>query len=189
MRPASIGEPAGLPRRLADARRAVAHLRPDASRVFSVADTPTGSAPRKTVMNENLKMLLVDDDQSLVLLLTPLIRKFFAEGVALTEMTDPVAAKHWIGENVPDLVLTDLEMPLVNGFEILRCAKRRNPYCQVIVYSGHFSAEALCLALKLEAADYLPKSAGPEDLLRALENARCRLIRWMRALPATAACL
>ncbi len=190
MRPTNTDEWAGPPRGLAGARRAETHLRRDGSRAFAVADIFTGPISREeTVMREKVRMLLVDDDESLVLLLTPLISKFFAERVALTEMTDPVAAKHWIGENAPDLVLTDLQMPTVDGFEILRCAKRQNPYCQVIIHSGHFSAEALRLALKLEAADYLPKSAGPDDLLHSLEYAYRRNIRWMQALPVDTACL
>ncbi len=133
-------------------------------------------------MDENLKMLLVDDDDSVVRALTALIGRAFQGRVDLTAMTDPVAAESWVNSNSPDLVLTDLEMPVVDGFEILECARRRNPYCQVIIHSGHFSPEALHRALKLEATDYVPKSAGPKELLDVLEHAYRRVIRWTQAL-------
>lgn len=133
-------------------------------------------------MDENLKMLLVDDDESVVRWLTVVIGRAFQGRVDLTALTDPVAAESWANSNSPDLVLTDLEMPVVDGFEILKCAKRRNPYCQVIIHSGHFSAEALHRALKLEAADYISKSVGSKELLDVLEHAYRRNIRWKQAL-------
>ncbi len=80
-------------------------------------------------MDENLKMLLVDDDGAIVRSLTALIGCTFQGRVDVTALTDPVAAESWANSNSPDLVLTDLEMPVVDGFEILECAKRRNPYC------------------------------------------------------------
>ncbi len=133
-------------------------------------------------MGENLKMLLVDDDEFMVRSLTMLIGRTFRGRIDLTALTDPVAAESWANGNSPDLVVTDLEMPVVDGFETLKSAKRRNPYCQVIIHSGHFSPEALRRALKLEATDYIPKSAGPRELLDVLEHAYRRIIRWTQAL-------
>ncbi len=133
-------------------------------------------------MDENLKMLLIDDDEFMVRSLAMLIGHTFQGRIDLTAATDPVVAESWTNSNSPDLVLTDLEMPEVDGFEILKCAKRRNPYCQVIIHSGHFSPEALRRALKLEATDYIPKSAGPKELLDVLEHAYRRIIRWTQAL-------
>ncbi len=133
-------------------------------------------------MDENLKMLLVDDDESMVRSLAVLIGRAFRGRIDLTALTDPVAAESWVNRNSPDLVVTDLEMPVVDGFEILKCAKRRNPYCQVIIHSGHFSPEALLLALELEATDYISKSAGPKELLDVLEHAYRRTVRWTQAL-------
>ena len=138
------------------------------------------------VMDENLKMLLVDDDESVVRWLTVVIGRAFQGRIDLTALTDPLAAKSWIDRNSPELVVTDLEMPLVDGFEILRCVKQRNPFSQVILHSGHFSAEALRLALKLEAADYVQKCADSKELCDALEHAHRRVIRWTQALAGVA---
>jgi DNA-binding NtrC family response regulator len=160
------------------------------SRTYGIVDNFSDRSYHQagSVMVKSLEMLLIDDDPSLVPLIAMMIRRFFAERVALTEMTDPVAAKEWIETNAPDLVLTDQQMPEVDGFEILKSAKKRNPYCQVVIYSGHFSDEALCLALRLGATDYVSKTAVPEELLQILDHAHRRVLRWMQALPATTAC-
>ena len=134
-------------------------------------------------MAEDIKMLIVDDDESMVRLLTRLISDSFDGRVALNGMIDPVAATHWIEEMSPELVVTDLEMPKVDGIEILKCAKKRNPYCQVIIHSGHLSIAILGEAIELGASDYVPKSLDQEGLLHSLEYAWCRLQRWRQAFP------
>jgi len=133
-------------------------------------------------MNNQITMLVIDDNHSLVCSLAMMLRTYLEERITLTEMTDSVAAKHWIEKHGPHLVLTDLQMPEVDGLEILRSARKRNPYCQVILHSAHISAEVLCLALKLEAADYLLKSESPEHLLQVVEHTCDRIIRWEKAL-------
>ncbi len=137
-------------------------------------------------MNDKLKMLLVDDDESVVRALTRLIGRAFQGRIDLTALTDSVAAKGWIEKNSPDLVVTDLEMPMIDGFGILATAKRCNPYSQVIMHTGFFSEESLRLALRMEATDYLHKCGEPKDLLDALEHACRRVVRWTQISPETA---
>ncbi len=137
---------------------------------------------QEKAMDDNLKMLLIDDDEFMARSFTVVIRRAFQGRINLTALTDPVAAQSWTNRNSPDLVLTDIEMPAVDGFEILKCAKRRNPYCQVIIHSAYFSPEALRRALKLEATGYILKSAGPKEVLDVLEHAYRRVLRWTQAL-------
>lgn len=134
-------------------------------------------------MAKRVNMLFVDDDESLIRLLTRVIGDRFDRRLALTSMTDPVAAKRWIEQYRPDLVLTDLEMPEVDGFEILACARKRNPYSQVVVHSGQFSPDLLRKAIELGASDYVPKRTDRANLLEALESACCRVLRWSQVLP------
>ena len=135
------------------------------------------------------KMLLIDDDGPLVQTLTRSVGRLIGEKFTLTAMTDSLAARHWICGNSPDLVLTDLQMPAVTGFDIVECARRSNPACQVIVYSGHISPEALHLALRLGAVDYIEKAADWEDLEQALRSACDRVVRWNQALPERVTCV
>jgi len=131
------------------------------------------------------KLLFVDDDPSMVRLLRKVIERSFSDRMTLHSLTDPKEARHWIEDNVVDILVTDLEMPGVNGLELLRCAKRRNPCTQVLLLTGHSTVNALTDALELGATDYLLKPLDQVELIELIENAEKRLRRWREALAAT----
>ena len=100
-------------------------------------------------LSHTTKLLLVDDDPSMVRLLTRLIDRSFGNRMELHFLTDPKEARQWIEQNLIDILVTDLEMPGVNGLELLRCVKRKNPCAQVLFVTGHSTLEALTDALEL----------------------------------------
>lgn len=136
-------------------------------------------------MRRAIRLLLIDDDPAMVRLLSQVIGRSFADRIELVEMTDGPSARLWIEEHMPDLVVTDLEMPTVDGLEILKCAKRRNPCAQVLMLTGHSSIEALFEALESGASDYLLKPVDQESLVMLLEQACSRVLRWKQALRGT----
>jgi DNA-binding NtrC family response regulator len=137
--------------------------------------------------NPMLKLLLVDDDPSMVRLLTRIIERSFGDRMELHALTDPAEARRWIEEHGLDILVTDLEMPGVNGLELLRCAKRRNACAQVLFVTGHSTLDALTNALELGATDYLLKPLDQTELLWLIEDAERRLCRWREALAGTLA--
>ena len=66
-------------------------------------------------------------------------------------LTDPQDAHRWIEENSVDILVTDLEMPGINGLELLRCVKRINPGAQVLFITGSSTLEALTDAVDAAA--------------------------------------
>jgi DNA-binding NarL/FixJ family response regulator len=68
-----------------------------------------------------------------------------------------------------DLALLDLALPGVRGLECLQELSRRHPGLPVLTLSRHVDGPAVTRALELGASGYLPKSARPADLWRALE--------------------
>ncbi len=136
-------------------------------------------------LNYPTKLLLVDDDPSMVRLLTEVIERSFGDRMTLHSLTDPKEARRWIEDHVVDILVTDLEMPGVNGLELLRCVKRRNPCTQVLFLTGHSTVDALTDALELGATDYLLKPLDQAALIELIEDADRRLRRWRQALAGT----
>jgi CheY-like chemotaxis protein len=82
-------------------------------------------------------------------------------------------------ESIPDLVLTDMQMPVMNGLELVAAARTEFPGLPVILTTGAGSEELAVRALRAGAASYIPKpnlarEAGPllEEVLSAAESQR-----------------
>lgn len=66
---------------------------------------------------------------------------------------------------VPDVVLTDLQMPEMNGLELVEAIRRDYSYLPVILMTAHGSEEIAVTALKAGAASYVPKRDLARDLV------------------------
>ncbi len=75
----------------------------------------------------------------------------------------------------PEIVLTDIKMPGMDGIEVLREIKRRSPTTEVIVITGHGDMDLAIQALNLDAADFINKPIQRQSLEQALSRARERL--------------
>ncbi|HVK19329.1 MAG TPA: response regulator [Fimbriiglobus sp.] len=82
-------------------------------------------------------------------------------------------------ESVPDLVLTDMQMPVMNGLELVAAARTEYPGLPVILTTGAGSEELAVQALRAGAASYIPKpnlarEAGPllEEVLTVADSQR-----------------
>ena len=70
----------------------------------------------------------------------------------------------------PDLVLTDLQMPEMNGLELVEHIRHRHPQVPVILMTAHGSEEIAIDALRRGAASYVPKRNLAEDLPETVGN-------------------
>lgn len=139
-------------------------------------------------MNQELrktKLLLVDDDPAMVRLLAKIIDRSFGSKMEMQSLTDATQAQAAIENGLIDILVTDLEMPGINGLRLLRCAKRRNALTQVLLLTGHSSLDSLTDALELGASDYLLKPFDQAELVVLLEQAEERVERWRQALAGT----
>ena len=115
-----------------------------------------------------VRILLVDDDPTIVELLEQIIRHAFPDEVQIKTAIDPKEARRHLEAEVVDLLVTDLEMPGISGVELLRCAKRRNTWTQVLMVTAHSSLDAVTDAMDLGASDYLLKPLNESQLLEAI---------------------
>src|SRR6266478_2811969 len=80
------------------------------------------------------------------------------------------AALARLGEASFDIVLTDLKMPVMDGMALLRAMHERRLPPAVVVLTGYGTIESAVDAMKLGAADYLIKDAGPQEILFTIER-------------------
>jgi DNA-binding NarL/FixJ family response regulator len=72
----------------------------------------------------------------------------------------------------PDLLILDLTMPKMNGFEVVREIREESPLTDVLVFTMHFSEELARETLRCGALGYVLKSDADTELLAALDNVR-----------------
>jgi two-component system repressor protein LuxO len=74
-------------------------------------------------------------------------------------------------QTIPDVVLLDLELPDVNGIEILRTIRARGLPCAVIVVTAHGSVKTAVEAMREGAYDFIVKPFAPDRLIVTVRNA------------------
>lgn len=115
-----------------------------------------------------LKVLVVDDSPIDRALVTGLIKS--RKECSLLEASNGHEALIVIEEQHPELVLTDLQMPEMNGLELVTTIKDRYPNIPVILMTAQGSEEIAALALQHGAASYVPKRRLADDLVLTLER-------------------
>jgi CheY-like chemotaxis protein len=83
---------------------------------------------------------------------------------------DGVHALASLRRAAPDIVLTDLEMPNLNGLELVEAVRREFTHIPVVLMTAHGSEEIASMALSKGAASYIPKAYLTGDLLPTIER-------------------
>src|SRR5215475_8797704 len=107
------------------------------------------------------RILIVDDEKALLLALRGLLSK---EGYEVETATSGEEALRRIETGSFHLVVTDLSMNGVSGMDVLERARALDPDLAVIMITAHGSEKAAVQAMKLGAADYVPKPFDNDEL-------------------------
>ncbi|MBI4056896.1 MAG: sigma-54-dependent Fis family transcriptional regulator [Elusimicrobia bacterium] len=113
-------------------------------------------------------LLLVEDDDSARTVLSMELKRLDLE---ITVVGGGQEALESMRTQRFDLVITDLLMAEVDGFQVLEAAKRQMPESQIIVITGHGSIDSAVRAMKAGAFDYLTKPIEPEVLSLTINKA------------------
>jgi two-component system NtrC family response regulator len=114
------------------------------------------------------KILLVDDDQSLRKILAFNLEQ---EGYSIIEASDGEQALKLCNEHDPDLVITDIKMPGMDGVELLKEIKRRDIEKLVIVITAFGTVDSAIEAMKLGAYDYITKPFNRDEMKLVVKKA------------------
>jgi CheY-like chemotaxis protein len=113
------------------------------------------------------KILIVDDEQFVRDLLQKVLRK---RGHHVESASDAAEALDLLGSHTFDLVLTDVVMPGMDGFELLRQIKGLYPSMKVVILTGYARKQSISDFLLYGADDYLAKPFQVHELLAAVDR-------------------
>ncbi len=115
-----------------------------------------------------MRILIAEDDSALAEALQFSLRQ---AGYAVDWINNGVIADHALGSDVFDLLILDLGLPKLDGFEVLRRLRKRNSQLLVLILSGREDPREKIHGLDLGADDYLAKPFSLDELharIRAL---------------------
>ncbi len=113
-----------------------------------------------------IKILIIDDDKKLNTLLSDYLLKF---GFKVTTATHPEKGLKILKMELPDIIILDIMLPDMNGFEV--CREIRKEYSvPIIMLTARGEVTDRIVGLELGADDYLPKPFEPRELVARIQT-------------------
>lgn len=119
-------------------------------------------------VSEQIKVLIVDDH--------PLFRQGLKDLLdtvpimdVIGEAADGEVAIEIVYEDIPDVILMDINLPTINGLQVTRKIKLQFPNVKVVMITGYDDAEQVFHALRVGASAYCPKDIMPEALINIIQ--------------------
>lgn len=154
-------DPIGLQEALQRASRAGVSLRTEAS-------DPDAIAPPIARKSDTKQVLVVDDA---ALMRRRIEATLTASGYTAIPLTDGQEAWNWLQENPePELVITDIEMPNMDGFTLIERARQAGITCPMLVVSSRLLEEWGREANRVGASGYLTKGFSSPELLQTVSD-------------------
>jgi DNA-binding NtrC family response regulator len=127
------------------------------------------------------KILVVDDEANARTALAEILKD---EGYSVETAADGFKALPKLRDFSPDVVLTDLKMPGMDGLELIGKVQELDPEIGVVIMTAFGAVDTAVQAMQKGAADYLTKPLNANELLIVLQRTleRCKLRREARAL-------
>ncbi len=124
-------------------------------------------------VTDHPKIVVVDDDPEILKLITMLLRRMDAEAITFYK---PDTALQHLAEHTADLIIVDLMMPVVNGFELIQHIRQQNRLdaVPILILSAKSDPQSIRQALDNGADGYVTKpyiASSLIDRVRSLLNA------------------
>jgi DNA-binding response OmpR family regulator len=112
-------------------------------------------------------LLLVDDDEALLNLLEGILKN---EGYTITIAPDGTAAINLIKQHSYDLILLDIKMQTVSGFNVLKFVKEKYPSTKVIMLTAFGDLKHAIISKTMGADRFIEKPPVRDELIIAIEE-------------------
>src|SRR5687767_6790190 len=118
-------------------------------------------------MKLKAKILIIDDEESIRLGFSSFLQ---TKGYFCMDAETGARGLNLVRSDVPDLVLLDMNLPDMDGVDVLREIKRENEFVVVIMVTAFGTIEKAVQALKLGAENFLTKPIDAQSLLILIEH-------------------
>ena len=126
-------------------------------------------------MSQSADIFVVDDEQVILDAVTKICS---AEGYRVVSTADAREAERLIGSGAFTMMLCDIMMPQMDGFQLLEVVRHRAPLMPVVMATGFSTVENAVRSLREGAIDFVPKPFTSDELLSAVGRAlRLRALR------------
>lgn len=113
------------------------------------------------------RILVIEDDLQVLRSLTKILEM---EGYEVKESESAEAIIDYVKKNEFDLVLVDLVLSGMDGIEILKIVKEKNPETVVFILTGYPTRSSIMRAKQFGADDYILKPVTAADLLKRIKD-------------------
>lgn len=129
----------------------------------------SGRSPIISHPYSRYSIFVVDDEYIIASSLAVILR---GEGFDATPFSKPLDALHAVEIDTPDLLLSDVSMPVMSGVDLAIQVLKLSPGCRVLLFSGQAATADLLIAARADGYDFdfLSKPAHPKELLRTVHN-------------------
>jgi serine/threonine protein kinase len=114
---------------------------------------------------ENMRICVVDDDLFVSSMISKVLNSAGFKSFAIFKNAEEFISKNITVNNHFSLVITDVVLPGINGFELCKKIKSFSPEIPVILISGYDIEDIYTRVLDSEADDFIPKPFSPTELL------------------------
>ncbi|OIQ30514.1 MAG: two-component system response regulator [Bacteroidetes bacterium MedPE-SWsnd-G2] len=114
------------------------------------------------------KVLVVDDEQTTCMLL----ENFLSPEHIVVTKSSGLEALNWLDHNLPNLIISDIQMSNMDGFEFLKEVRLKGftKHTPVIMLSGRTESKERIKCYQMGAQDYLTKPFNPEELKEVVKK-------------------
>jgi DNA-binding NtrC family response regulator len=117
-------------------------------------------------------IFVVDDEEIISSTIETILR---LQGFEATAFTEALAALAAARSKVPDLLISDVVMPLLSGVDLAIQLQQRCPDCKVLLFSGQWATADLLEVARSKGYEFelIPKPVHPKDLLKKVHETLC----------------
>ena len=123
---------------------------------------------KKAMEERKSKILAIEDEKNMREILKILLE---GEGYEVSTAKDGTEGLSWLGRDIFDLIITDIKMPGVDGFQVLKKAQEVSPETFVIMITAFGTTESAIEAMKFGAYDYIHKPFKIDEIRLVVKNA------------------